>query len=164
MSCSSRTASRRSSRHPCATRPHRGPYNLRNGGAMTHVLSFAEAEQALTEARCIRAWRTHRKLRSSPKSSASSGTTYTDEIAELFQELFSYDHARSSWLLGAIYSPSSFPHPHSHGVGDVSATSCGVCYACQTMDGECVDEQPVGTYLDWHSSQVKEAIKRWTKR
>ena len=154
---------------------------------MTHVLSFEEAEQALKEACLARARKyveeekakeaaqrlrrsfslndaLHAQRRADLKRRQAVAawcgfaiTTYTDEIAELFQEMFGQELAE----FGAVYSPPYFPHPHEDGVGDVGDTDCGVCYACTTMDGPCVDEQPTGTYLDWHRGQVKEALKRW---
>jgi hypothetical protein len=138
---------------------------------MDHVLSFEEAEQALKEARLLRSGKfvlvtpCTTTAAASVASVAEVVSPYTAEMAELFQEEFAEEvaavgaHGATRWWW--IY-PSYFPRPSTeHGVGNVGDTDCGVCYACTTMDGECVDEQPAGTYLDWWRGQEKEALKRW---
>ena len=137
---------------------HRSPYNLRKGSATTSVMTFEEADRALEEAGKNSGMKfVEKKSYTTADAAEDSVSPYTDEIAELFQEEF----ARELAEYGAVYSPPLFPHPCEDGVGDVGDTDCGVCYACTTMDGECVDEQPAGTFLNWWRGQVKEALKRW---
>jgi len=45
--------------------------------------------------------------------------------------------------------------PHKDGVGDVGPYDCGICYACQTMDGDCVNIQKKDTYLKWYMKHSK---------
>jgi len=161
MSCqtrglsSKRNVRRNTRRSPCAIRPHRSPYNLRHGGDMTPTLSFEEAEQALKEARLMRAGKI--ALVQPKQPLCMDNSPYTEEMANLYQEEFAAELAR----VGMVCSIPSFPTPSKSGLGgDIGDRACGVCYSCFTMCCDCVDEQPAGTYLAWCREQVEQVLSR----